>query len=88
MLTPMTAPLDDSAALDELLAQDFLMPPADFTEQLMRRVQTLPMPAVKPPRENTLRESLKWLALLGGAALGAAELLAFMFGLWASTAAA
>ena len=85
----MAKKFDAPHTLDELLAQEFLTPPADFTDQVMRRVQALPLPAAKPqPEISALRESLKWLALLGGAALGAAELLTFMFGIWASTAAA
>jgi hypothetical protein len=84
----MTKKFNPSSGLDELLSPDFLTVPTDFADQVMRRVQTPPMPAVEPRRKSTLHQSLKWLALLGGAALGAVELLTFMFGIWASTAAA
>ena len=78
----------DPQELDEWLNSGFLNPPADFTSRVMRRVQTLPPPARKPQVKTTLHELVKWLALLGGAALGAAELVAFIFGIWVATAAA
>lgn len=79
---------DDSQAFDELLSAGYLKPPDDFTSQVMRRVQTLPTPTIKPQAKDALHKYLKWLALLGGATLGAAELVAFVFGIWVTTAAA
>ena len=86
--------------LDKWLSSGFLSPPAEFTDQVMRRIQTLPAPERKPQAKTlpaperkpqaktTLHDIVKWLLLLGGAALGTAELLMFIFGIWITTAAA
>ena len=79
---------DDSQAFDELLDAGFIKPPADFTDQVMRQLQSLPAPSIRPQAEHPLHVYLRWFALLGGAALGMAELVSFIFGLWATTAAA
>ena len=42
----------------------------------------------QPQGQPTLHDIVKWLLLLGGAALGTAELLMFIFGIWITTAAA
>ena len=85
----MNKPIDESQTFDELLAQGFLKPPEDFTAQVMRAVQPLPLPIqnTDQPMPDTWRTLAKWLAVLGGAALGAAELVAFMFGLWTASTA-
>ncbi|MGC4059727.1 MAG: hypothetical protein QM749_02220 [Aquabacterium sp.] len=69
--------------IDTRLEADLLQVPDDFTEQVMRRIDTLP----RPTKTSQRRERLQWLALLGGAALGLSQLLAFMFGMWAASAA-
>ena len=58
--------------------------PADFDTRVMRRIAALPPPR-RPPRWRTLAQRL---ALIAAAALGTTQVLAFIFGLWAATAAA
>lgn len=69
--------------LEQLLHSTLLEPPAGFAEQLMRHVQQLPPPAT----EKTPLAWLQWAALAGGALLGLEKLAAFMFGIWAVSAA-
>jgi hypothetical protein len=69
--------------LNSLLESGLLSVPDDFTERVMRDIRAAPLPA---PRRKW-RERLQWLALIGSAVLGASELLAFIFGMWAATAA-
>jgi hypothetical protein len=69
--------------IDTRLEAGLLHVPDDFTDQVMRCVETMPLPA----RRSKRRERLQWLALAGGAALGLSQLLAFMFGMWAASAA-
>lgn len=83
----MHKPVDDAQAFEELLTDGFLKPPENFTVQVMLAVQTLPLSTAHQPEPITWRTIAKWLALLGGAALGAAELVTFVFGLWAASAA-
>jgi hypothetical protein len=71
------------ADLDALLGADPLAPPDDFGERVMRRVARLPLPA----RHAAWRGRLQDLALLAGGILGAAQLGAFMFGMWAAASA-
>ncbi len=71
------------ADLDALLGADPLAPPDDFGNRVMRRVARLPLPA----RHAAWRTRLQNLALLAGAVLGAAQLGAFMFGVWAAASA-
>ena len=84
----MSKKIDNLQELDDWLGSGFVNPPADFTDRVMRRAQALPLPARKPQVKNTLHELVKWLLLLGGAALGAAELVMFIFGIWLASAAA
>jgi len=69
--------------LDRLLSEPLLQPPADFTERVMQRIQTLPAPAPSRRRAGWLA----WLALAAGALLGAAQLAGFMFGIWTASTA-
>jgi hypothetical protein len=69
--------------IDTRLEADLLQVPDDFTDRVMRRIETLPLPTKASQR----RERLQWLALAGGAALGLSQLLAFMFGMWTASAA-
>jgi RNA polymerase sigma-70 factor (ECF subfamily) len=68
--------------LDELLGSGLLTVPEDFPGRIMRQVEELPVPGRRP----LVRERLQWLALLGGAIVGIAQLVAFMFGIWAAVA--
>jgi hypothetical protein len=72
-----------SDPLDRLLSEPLLQPPADFTERVMQRIQTLPAPAPSRRRAGWLA----WLALAAGALLGAAQLAGFMFGIWTAATA-
>ncbi|MDZ4262960.1 MAG: hypothetical protein U1B30_11605 [Pseudomonadota bacterium] len=69
--------------MNRLLESGLLTVPDDFTERVMRDVCMTPLPT---PRQRWY-ERLQWLALIGSAALGAVELLAFIFGLWTATTA-
>jgi hypothetical protein len=73
--------------LDQLLASDLLEVPQDFAQSVMTRVRELPLPliAVLPPAADRSKEWLQWLALIGGAILGMAQLSGFIFGIWAAS---
>jgi len=58
--------------------------PQAFEARVMQRIAGLPLPR-PPPRWRTLAQGLA-IALAG--ALGASQVVAFIFGLWAVTAAA
>lgn len=80
----MTPEFDDLDPLDQLmLAADGGAPPG-FDAQVMRQIAALPLPQ-RPARWRTLAQRL---VLIAAAALGASQVLAFIFGLWAVTAAA
>lgn len=69
--------------LDTLLKDDLLSVPDDFAQRVMHEVHLQPMP--KPPSRQ--QERLQWLALLAAAGLGLSQILAFIFGLWATSLA-
>jgi hypothetical protein len=69
--------------LDSQLQSGLLVPPEDFSQQVMQRIAYLPLP-VRRPR---WRDRLQWIALVGGGILGATQLAAFLFGIWAVTTA-
>ena len=78
--------------LDELLRSGPPGAPADFSARVMQQISALPglqpqphPQPLLPPRWQTLAQ---WLALVAAAALGISQVLAFIFGLWAVTAAA
>lgn len=69
--------------IDSLLKSDLLSVPEDFSRRVMRQVHMQPVPVVT----STRRERLQWLALLAAAGLGMSQVLAFIFGMWATTSA-
>jgi hypothetical protein len=64
--------------LDELLSDDLLEMPDDFSARVMLRIHRLPVPA----RRSSLLEKLQNLALVAGGIIGATQLATFMFGIW------
>jgi len=69
--------------VEAFLNASLVFVPEDFTERLMREVNSAPQPALYRNRF----EHLKWLALAGAIALGVFPLLTFIFSAWAMTAA-
>ena len=76
---------DEPDELDLLLRDAGDAAPADFDIRVMRRIAALPLPQRRSRRWRLLAQRL---ALVAAAALGANQVLAFIFGLWAATAAA
>ena len=86
--------------LDALLRRADAGAPADFSARVMRRVELLPLPARRTTWRTRWRTTwrTRWpelalrlgqrLALITAAALGIGQVLAFIFSLWAVTAAA
>ncbi|MFZ2451362.1 MAG: hypothetical protein WAW36_12665 [Methylovulum miyakonense] len=68
---------------DNLLQSGLVSVPDAFTGRVMREIDRLPRPT---PRQ-TWKIRLQWLAILGTAAMGMAELFSFIFGIWAATTA-
>ncbi len=68
---------------DLLLDDGLLDVPENFTQTVMQRIYQVPL----PPARSSLLEKLQNLALIAGGVLGFAQLAAFMFGVWAATAA-
>lgn len=66
--------------LERLLESGLLKVPENFAQRVMQRIDELPLP-IYPPQP---REWLQWLALIGGAILGATQLAGFVFGIWAA----
>jgi len=73
---------------EELLKVGLFDPPADFTDRIMEGIAVLPLPDFPPHHPHHGRERIQWLALVGAALLGVAQLAAFMFGIWSATSAA
>lgn len=74
--------------LDTLMRNDWLRPPADFTQTVMRRVAALPRPAAATTaRWHTLRRAAAVAAMIGGGLLGLTQLAAYVFGPWLAGAA-
>lgn len=81
--------------MDDLLATPLLTPPEGFSERVLARIAAEGLPsahalpsAVPSP---VVPGRWRWLAVIGGSAagvLGLSQLLAFIFGIWAATAAA
>jgi hypothetical protein len=71
---------------DELLKGEVLALREDFALRVMARIGQLPMPE-SPAEPSGRAERIQWLALIGAGLVGAAQLAAFMFGIWATTAA-
>lgn len=74
--------------LDALLRDAPEPAPADFAERVLQRLATQPAAAAVPPSPPRWRRLAERAALLAAAALGMGQVLAFIFGLWATTAAA
>ena len=75
---------DGPDEIDLLLRDADGAAPADFNAHVMRRIAALPLPQRRLRRWRLLAQRL---ALVAAAALGANQVLAFIFGLWAATAA-
>jgi hypothetical protein len=73
--------------LDQFLASDLLEVPEGFAQTVMSRVHELPLPLIAelPPTADQPKEWLQWLALIGSAILGVAQLSGFIFGIWAAS---
>jgi hypothetical protein len=71
--------------LDHFLASDLLEVPEDFAQAVMTRVHELPLPAGRPPTADRSQEWLQWVALIGSAIVGLAQLSGFIFGIWAAS---
>jgi hypothetical protein len=69
--------------IDTLLRADLLSVPEDFSRHVMREIYAQPVPKTI----SSKRERLQWLALLATAGLGLSQVLAFIFGMWATSAA-
>ena len=80
--------------LDELLRSGPPGAPADFTTRVMQQISGLPSLQLQPQPQPQLlppprwQSLAQWIALVAAAALGISQVLAFIFGLWAVTAAA
>ncbi len=68
--------------LENLLKDELLSVPNDFTERVMNEINQSPMPAKK-----TERKWLQWLVVMCTGSLGLVELFLFIFGIWTATAA-
>ena len=71
--------------LDSLLSGALLVVPNDFTHRIMQALPRTPAPV--PVRHTTLLDRLQALALVVGGMAGAAQLAAFMFGIWSVSTA-
>ncbi len=69
--------------LDTLLNSDLLSVPDNFTEQVMKEINQLPIPIPHQRWKNRLQ----WLAIFSSAILGTIELFSFIFGIWTATTA-
>lgn len=69
--------------LEKLLESGLLKVPENFAQQVMQRIDELPLP-IHPPQSL---EWLRWLALVGGAILGVTQLAGFVFGIWVAVTA-
>jgi negative regulator of sigma E activity len=82
-----------NSELDEMLREPLLEVPDDFAARVLERLPAEPAPSwpAAPKRARRLpmwQLVLRWLMLGAGFLLGAAQLAAFMLGLWLSTAVA
>ncbi len=66
--------------IEKLLETNLFDPPESFLDEVMLRIEVLPLPV----RET---RKLEWIALIGGTIAGVLQLFAFLFGIWAATAA-
>lgn len=70
--------------LDTLLADDLLVVPEDFSQRVMQDIFAQPAAS---PRKRARSSRLRLIAVLAAAGLGVTQLLAFIFGLWATSVA-
>jgi hypothetical protein len=79
----------DEQDFERLLKGGPLQVPPDFEAAVMARIARLPLPefAAPPSWAERLQPWLQWLALAGGALIGAVQLAAFMLGIWTAVAA-
>jgi hypothetical protein len=81
-----------NSELDEMLRESLLHVPDGFTARVMERLPAQPAPSWPAPPKRARRLPmwqlvLQWLALGATFLLGAAQLAAFMVGLWLSASA-
>jgi len=69
--------------LEKLLESGPLKVPENFAQQVMQRIDELPL-SIQPLQPL---EWLQWLALAGSAILGMAQLAGFVFGIWVAVTA-
>lgn len=78
--------------LDALLRSAPGPAPEDFADRVLQRLGAQPQAALSPPAAPQAgprwRHLAERAALVGAAALGVGQVLAFIFGLWAATATA
>lgn len=79
---------DEFDDLDHLLHAAEGGAPPGFAAQVMRQIAALPQPLPLQQQPARWRRLAQRLALIAAAALGTSQVLAFIFGLWAVTAAA
>ena len=86
------APPWSDSSLDALLRSAPDPAPADFADRLLQHLgsqaQMLAAPTPAPRPATRWRRLAERAALLGAAALGMGQVLAFIFGLWTATATA
>ena len=73
---------------DDLLRSDLLHTPDDFSAQVMQQIYRMPLPLPLPQPRLSWQQKLQNLALIAGGILGAVQLAAFMFGIWAASSVA
>jgi hypothetical protein len=71
---------------EDLMRVGLLEPPAGFSERVMAEIERSPIPDFSY-RSDRRRERVEFLTLIGAGLLGAAQLAAFMFGIWTATSA-
>lgn len=69
--------------VDALLRDELLSVPEGFARRVMCEVYAQPSPEMVSRK----RERLQWIALIAAAGLGVSQVLAFIFGMWATSAA-
>jgi hypothetical protein len=82
-----------NSGLDEMLRETLLEVPDDFAARVLERLPAEPRPSwpaapFLPARLPVWQLALRWLVFGAGFLLGAAQLAAFMLGLWLSAAVA
>lgn len=77
--------------LDTLLQDDFLQPPPDFIQRVMRTIDQRALAPAPVPTGHSPWHRLRWLVAVGGLVgtglLGLSQLASFVFGVWIASAA-